>query len=166
MKYLLPIVIFIFALVLVPATRVRGQSSPAAQTGAQAPAQSPPAANSSIPPDQENAHKAHELLDQAIQALGGPAYLGIHDTQEQGRVYTFYHGRPNSNGVFYWRFQEYPDKEGVREVRGIRGGFEGKHRRILPLPYPVLGIWRPDHGVHCQKFPQCGRFWRKAKRSR
>jgi len=132
MKYSLPIVIFIFvfALALVPATRVRGQSSPAAQTGAQAPAQSPSAANSSIPPDQENAHKAHELLDQAIQALGGQAYLGIHDTQEQGRVYTFYHGRPNSNGVFYWRFQEYPDKERIeftpqRDVARIYTGDKG-----------------------------------------
>ena len=53
------------------------------------------------------------LLNQAIQALGGQAYLGIHDLQEQGRVYSFYHGRPSGNGVFFWRFVEFPDKERI-----------------------------------------------------
>ena len=28
-------------------------------------------------------------------------------------TYTFYHGRPTSNGVFYWRFVELPDKERI-----------------------------------------------------
>ena len=63
---------------------------------------SEPAAPSdpSIPrDDQENARQARALLDQAIQALGGQAYLNIHDMQQQGRTYSFYHGRPTSNGV-------------------------------------------------------------------
>ena len=28
-------------------------------------------------------------------------------------TYSFYHGRPTSNGVFYWRFVELPDKERI-----------------------------------------------------
>ncbi len=78
----------------------------------QAPASSA-AASKSIPPDQENAHKAREVLEQAIQALGGQAYLSVHDMQEQGRTYSFYHGRPSGNGVFFWRFLEFPDKERI-----------------------------------------------------
>lgn len=65
----------------------------------------------SIPEDQENARQARALLDQAIQALGGQAYLNIHTMEQEGRTYSFYHGRPTSNGVLFWRFVEYPDKE-------------------------------------------------------
>jgi hypothetical protein len=61
--------------------------------------------------DQENARKARTLLDQAIQALGGSAYLNVHDMQQSGRTYSFHHGRPTSNGVLYWRFTEFPDKD-------------------------------------------------------
>jgi hypothetical protein len=82
-----------------------------AQAAAQSPANSAAKQDSAIPADQENAHKARALLEQGIQALGGQAYLSVHDMQEQGRVYSFYHGRPTSNGVFFWRFLEFPDKE-------------------------------------------------------
>src|SRR3984885_2430335 len=97
---------------------------------AQAPATSAPAKDSSIPPDQENAHKARELLEQAIQALGGQVYLNVHEMQEQGRVYSFYHGRPTSNGVFFWRFLEFPDKERIeltpqRDIAYIYTGDKG-----------------------------------------
>jgi hypothetical protein len=97
---------------------------------AQTPATSAPAKDSSIPPDQENAHKARELLEQAIQALGGQVYLNIHEMQEQGRVYSFYHGRPTSNGVFFWRFLEFPDKERIeltpqRDIAYIYTGDKG-----------------------------------------
>jgi hypothetical protein len=92
----------------------------------QAPA-SPPAApqpsaaqSSSIPVDQANARKAKTLLQEAIDALGGQAYLTIQNTQQSGRGYSFYHGRPTSNGVLYWRFAEFPDKERV-EVTKQRG---------------------------------------------
>ncbi len=97
--------------------------------GSQAPANST-AAGKAIPPDQENAHKAREVLEQAIQALGGQAYLSVHDMQEQGRTYTFYHGRPSGNGVFFWRFQEFPDKERIeltpqRDIAYIYTGDKG-----------------------------------------
>ncbi len=93
-------------------------------------ANSAPAKDASIPPDQKNAHQARELLQQAIQALGGDAYLHAHDLQEQGRVYSFYHGRPTSNGVFFWRFLEYPDKERIeltpqRDIAYIYVGNKG-----------------------------------------
>ncbi len=105
MKYLVLILVLAFS----PGTGI-GQSIPAS--------------------DLENAHKARALLDQAIQALGGQAYLSIHDVEQEGRSYSFYHGRPTSNGVLFWRFVEYPDKERVevtkqRDVAVVYSGDKG-----------------------------------------
>ena len=63
--------------------------------------------------DEENARQARALLEQAIQALGGDAYLNIHDIEQEGRTYTFYHGRPTSNGILFWRYVEFPDRERI-----------------------------------------------------
>src|ERR1700685_2621661 len=57
--------------------------------------------------DQENSRQARALIEQGIQALGGPAYLNLHDMQQEGRTYSFHHGQPTSNGVLFWRFLEY-----------------------------------------------------------
>jgi hypothetical protein len=66
-----------------------------------------------IPADQENARKARVVLDQAIQALGGQAYLTIRDREQQGRGYSFHHGRESGGGTVFWSFAEFPDKERV-----------------------------------------------------
>ncbi|MGH9501712.1 MAG: hypothetical protein ACRD20_02560 [Terriglobales bacterium] len=67
----------------------------------------------SIPVDQENANRARAVLDQTIKALGGPAYLNIQDITQEGRTYSFYHGRPNSLGILFWRFYKFPDKDRI-----------------------------------------------------
>src|ERR1700680_2773425 len=67
----------------------------------------------SIPVDRENAKKAGAVLQQTIQALGGSAYLNIQDITQEGRTYSFYHGRPNSLGVLFWRFYKFPDKDRI-----------------------------------------------------
>ena len=33
--------------------------------------------------------------------------------QQEGRTYSFHHGQPTSNGVLFWRFVEYPNKERI-----------------------------------------------------
>lgn len=66
-----------------------------------------------ISPDQENARKAKAVIDQAIQALGGQAYLTIRDREQQGRGYGFHHGNPTGGGSVFWSFAEFPDKERV-----------------------------------------------------
>jgi hypothetical protein len=124
MKHLL----FIVTLAIALAMCVWGTAG--AQTGAQNPSDSATAKNSSIAPDQQNARQAHELIDQAIKALGGEQYLAIHDKQEQGRTYSFFHGRPSSNGVFFWRFLEYPGKERIeltpqRDIAYVYNGDKG-----------------------------------------
>jgi hypothetical protein len=108
MTYRLPILALVLGFASNPAVR--------AQAAAQNSLQSAPGPTSvqSIPAaDLANARKARVLLEQAIQALGGQAYLNVHDLEEQGRTYSFFHGRPTSNGMLFWRFVEYPDKERI-----------------------------------------------------
>jgi hypothetical protein len=91
-------------------------------------ATAPPAL--SIPVEQENARKAKNLLDQAVQALGGQAYLGIKDISQEGRTYSFFHGQPNSVGLVFWRFYKFPDKDRIeltkkRDVTYVYTGDQG-----------------------------------------
>jgi hypothetical protein len=82
------------------------------------------------PAEQDNAQRAKMLIDQAIQALGGPAYLNIQDISQEGRTYSFHLGQPNSVGIPFWRFYRYPDKDRVevtkqRDVAYIYNGDKG-----------------------------------------
>ena len=93
---------------------------------------SPSAASSarSIPVDQQVAQKAKTLIEQAIQALGGQAYLSIQDISQEGRSYGFHLGESEGVGVQFWRFYKYPDKERIeltkhRDVVYIHNGEEG-----------------------------------------
>ena len=119
-------------LILLLAAPVWGQS-PSTETSAAPP--SAPAANSTapaaaVPIDQENARKAKAVLNEAIQALGGDAYLHVRNKLSQGRGFSFYHGRPTNNGTLFWSFSELPDKERVeltkeRDVAYIYLGDKG-----------------------------------------
>ncbi len=86
--------------------------------------------NQQIPVQQENVLKAKALLERAIQALGGQTYLSIQDISQQGRTYSFHHGRPSSYGVQFWRFYKYPDEERIeltkkRDVVYVYNGDKG-----------------------------------------
>ena len=72
-------------------------TAPATPNESNSPAASPPA--QAIPTDQANSQKAKQIIDQAIQALGGQAYLNIIDMKLEGRAYSFHHGELCS-GVF------------------------------------------------------------------
>jgi hypothetical protein len=132
MKHLFLIIVPAFTLV----TSGWGAPGAAAQAGAQVFSQS--AASPAVPGDQgkdrrdgqENARQARALLDQALQALGGQAFLNIRDMQQEGRTYSFYHGRPTGTGALFWRFVEYPNKERIevtkeRDVAYIYTGDKG-----------------------------------------
>ena len=96
--------------------------------------QAAPAAGTSstvqIPVDQENSRKARAIVNQAIEALGGQNYLNIRDREQQGRTYSMHHGQQTSNGVLFWSFSEFPDKERVeltkeRDVAELYVGNKG-----------------------------------------
>ncbi len=57
--------------------------------------------------------KALQVLTDMIRGLGGDAYLNVQDMKTEGRTYGFYHGKPNSMSIEFWRFWEWPDKERV-----------------------------------------------------
>ncbi len=127
MKYPLLIVVPALALAILGSAASAQKEAQVSSPSATAPAQSPPA---NLGNDQENARQARALLDQAIQALGGQAYLNIHDLEQQGRTFSFSHGTSTSNGVLFWRFTEYPDKERLeltpqRDVAVIYAGDKG-----------------------------------------
>ena len=98
--------------VLLLSTLALGQASKPPESSAPSVAPAGQAA-ANVPADQENAGKAKRLLEQAIQALGGRAYLDGQDMTQQGRTYSFHHGQPNSAGILFWRFYKFPDKERV-----------------------------------------------------
>jgi len=110
-----------------------GSSKAAPADGANAPTQ--------IPVDQENSRKARAIIDQAIEALGGQNYLNIRDREQQGRTYSMHHGQQTSNGVLYWSFSEFPDKERVeltkeRDVAELyvgNKGYELTYKGVHPL---------------------------------
>jgi hypothetical protein len=106
-------------------------NSPApAPTPAQNAAPSASQTSATAASEDPNVRKARTLLNQAIQALGGEAYLGMRNMEQTGRTYSFFHGQPTSNGVLFWRFVEYPDKERIeltqqRDVAYVYFGDKG-----------------------------------------
>src|SRR5436190_6981139 len=87
-------------------------------------------ANASQAPPDANAQKARMLLDQAIQAMGGQAWLGVQDMEQQGRTYGYSHGQPSSLGTVFWRFWKFPDKDRIeltkqRDVVYVNVGDKG-----------------------------------------
>jgi hypothetical protein len=130
MKLLLLIAVLAFT----PKGSGRDATQPATQATSPASSDSAAAKSPAIPAslgnDQENAHQARALIDQAIQALGGQTYLNIHDMQQQGRTYGFHHGRPTGAGALFWRFVEYPNRERLevtkeRDVAYVYTGEKG-----------------------------------------
>lgn len=107
----------LFLILLAPAF---AQSSP--------PAPTPAPSTSSIPVDQKNSDKAQALIQSAIQALGGQAYLEIQDVTQEGRTYSFHLGTPDGVGVLFWRFYKYPDQDRVEltKQRDVADVFQGE----------------------------------------
>lgn len=66
-----------------------------------------------VPSDPENTRQARALLDQAISALGGPAYLNIQDIKQEGRSYSFHRGEPKGAGLKFTRVRKLWDKDRV-----------------------------------------------------
>jgi len=143
MKLFLPILVLVCSVcspAWEPSKNAATQASPQASSEA-----NPPAA--AIPADQQNARKAKELIDQAIQALGGQTYITIRDREQQGRGYAFHHGRPSGPGNLFWSFSEFPDKERVeitkeRDIAELyvgNKGWELTYKGARPIEEKDLG---------------------------
>ncbi len=75
----------------------------------------------------ESAAKAKKIIHQAIQALGGEAYLGVRDQTCEGNVAFFGHRDQMSNYEKVWDYNLYPDKERTEysEKRNIIDVYNG-----------------------------------------
>jgi len=142
-----------FLVVLILTLTMVGQNSTPATAGSQPSSQT----GQSAPEAQENAVKAKALLDQAIQALGGDAYLKVADMSQQGRTYSFHRGEATSAGVLFWRFVKFPERERIeltkqRDVvyvyNGVRG-YEVTFKGTASLDSKLLGDYlrRRDHSL-------------------
>lgn len=81
----------------------------------------------------DNARKARTLFDQALEALGGEAYLTYRNRVEAGRYYPLYHGRTNTTGLQYNYYVEYPDKDRFEVL-------DTKDIHIIPGTIDIGGI--------------------------
>jgi hypothetical protein len=94
------------------------------------PSQNAAPAPQAQPASQDNSAKARAILNQAIQTLGGAAYLNTQDMTQTGRTYSFHRGEATSAGVLFWRFVKYPDRERIevtkqRDVAYVYNGDKG-----------------------------------------
>ena len=116
-----------------------------------------PQASQAVPAADENSAKAKALLNQAIQALGGDAYLNLTDMTQQGRSYSFHRGEATSAGLLFWRFVKFPEKERVeltkqRDVADVFNGVKGyeiTYKGTAQLDPKVLADYlrRRDHSL-------------------
>jgi len=109
------------------------------------------------PAAQENSTKAKTLIDQAVQALGGSAYLNVENMTQQGRTYSFHRGEATNAGVLFWRFVKFPDRERIeltkqRDVAYVYNGdkgYEVTFKGTAALDNKVLDdfLRRRDHSL-------------------
>jgi hypothetical protein len=132
MKLFLPIVVLVCSSWSRPVELPHGPAAPL----------SPQAANSaSAIPEDAGTRKARAVIEEGIQALGGSAYLDIHDRETEGKGYSLHHGRPTGAGTVFWSFFEFPDKERVeltkeRDVTELyigNKGYEITFRGVHPI---------------------------------
>jgi hypothetical protein len=64
-----------------------------------------------LPTEAANAEKGRQLIQKAITALGGDAYLKVFDMKQTGRGFGFYLNEPTGVGLGFTRYWQAPDKE-------------------------------------------------------
>ncbi len=86
--------------------------------------------------------RGRQILDQAVEALGGQAYLNLRDYRTEGRAFSFDHWEEISGMAPLINYQRLPDK--LRQVQGkdhdvimvINGdkGWDSTYRGVAALP--------------------------------
>ncbi|MBV8205365.1 MAG: hypothetical protein JO041_01125 [Acidobacteria bacterium] len=107
------------------------------------------AAPAQAPAEDENSRRARKIIDQAIQALGGEAYLNIQDYEYEARSFGFSHGK-SGIGAPVWGFWKWPDKDraeftkqrDVIRIYNAESGWEVTYKGTAPLPPPALADFK------------------------
>jgi hypothetical protein len=63
-----------------------------------------------LPTETANAQKGKQIVQRAVAALGGDAYLKLFDMKQTGRGYGFFANEPTGVGLPYTRYWQAPDK--------------------------------------------------------
>ena len=85
-----------------------------------------------------SAAKAREVIQRAIQALGGPAYLGVKDMTRSGRYTAFEHSGATRGTVKITDIVKLPDKERIEYNVKMYYGFDAPIPLIfVNIPYPL-----------------------------
>ena len=111
-----------------------------------------------------NQKKARATLDAMVAALGGPRWLTLTNTMQQGRTSGFYQGKPTGMTSEFYEIQKYPDQIRVElgKKRDVMEMFDGdqaweityKGKRELPKDQVQDLIRRRDHSI-----PVAMRVW-------
>ncbi len=114
-------------------------------------------AQDSDPGVKQNEAKAHTVLQQMVQALGGDAWLKLPGYELIGRTSGFYQGNPTGDITDFWDYRAFPDHERVelgkkRQVVQIYNGNEGweityRGKRAIPKEQLDDILRRRDHSV-------------------
>jgi hypothetical protein len=78
-----------------------------------------------------SAARAREVIQQAIRALGGPAYLNVKDITRSGRFSTFEHNGESTGTVRLIVMVKLPDKERIEYI------FKREYETYIPLPIDI-----------------------------
>jgi len=109
----------------------------------------------------DKAVRGKQVIDDALKAMGGDAFLKMADRVEEGRAYSFYREQLSglSRAKIYTRYLTRPEppqpgyigvrerqafgkKEDVYIVFNEQGGFEITYRGAKPLPPPTMERFR------------------------
>jgi hypothetical protein len=102
----------------------------------------PSAAPTAVSGTQEQ--QGRKLLDEMVDALGGPAWLDRHNVQVWGRTAQFFRGEPSSVGTEYTGWRRF---ETATQVGAERIGFLTDKSMILPgKKIDVIQLWTNGHG--------------------
>jgi len=99
---------------------------------------------------EESLAKAKGILEQAIDALGGSAYLNMHDTTCDGRISTFDHSGQLNDFIAVHDSHEWPDKDRIEYARKGQNTILQYIVGISGLEYThggvVITVYNGDHG--------------------
>ena len=85
-----------------------------------------------------SAAKAREIIQRAIQAMGGPAYLGVKDMTRIGRYTAFEHSGETRGTVRITDMVKLPDKERIEYTFKMYYGVDAPIPLIfVDIPYPI-----------------------------
>ena len=65
----------------------------------------------------KNAEQARAALNSMVQALGGPAWLNMKNSEKDGHFAAFFHGNPDLGTQQFYQFHQWPDHDRIEYTK-------------------------------------------------